>query len=117
MNNIFQHFKELFFLAMQQIASSNQVEISSDDYQKFTIEPAKEQLHGDLACNIAMTFSKKFSAIKSLNQPKLLAQELINKLSEREDIKNSVDKFEIAGAGFINIFINNAIRFYFRDIS
>jgi len=109
MNNIFQHFKELFFLAMQQIASSNQVEISSDDYQKFTIEPAKEQLHGDLACNIAMTFSKKFSAIKSLNQPKLLAQELINKLSEREDIKNSVDKFEIAGAGFINIFTNNNI--------
>jgi len=104
MLNLFNHFKEIFFAALQEIAKKNNVEIAAQDFESFIIEPAKEKSHGDLACNIAMTLSKKFAAVESLNNPRKLAVEIIN------NIKNeSVVKLEIAGPGFINIFLHPQI--------
>ncbi len=104
MFNIFNSFKELFSQTLQKIAFENQLEISSEDLKHFTVEPTKEAIHGDLACNIAMITSKKFSSVESLNNPKKLAQKIIEKLP-----LNDIEKVEIAGAGFINIFLKNHI--------
>ena len=104
MLNLFNHFKEIFFVATQEIATQNNVEISARDFESFIVEPAKEKSHGDLACNIAMIFSKKFSAIESLNNPRKLATEIIKNINNE-----SVAKLEIAGPGFINIFLHAEI--------
>lgn len=104
MLNIFHSFKELFAQTLQEIAQENQLEISNEDLKHFTIEPTKEISHGDLACNVAMVVSKKFSAVENLSNPKKLAQKIIEKLSH-----DDIEKLEIAGAGFINIFLKNQI--------
>ncbi|MBP7710525.1 MAG: arginine--tRNA ligase [Rickettsiales bacterium] len=104
MLNIFTSFKEVFSLALQQIAQENHLEITDSDLKNFTVEPAKELSHGDLACNIAMVVTKKFAAIESLNNPRKLAQKIIEKISDE-----NVEKLEIAGPGFINIFLKNQI--------
>ncbi len=104
MLNLFNHFKEIFFATLQEIAKQNNVEISAHDFEGFIVEPAKEKSHGDLACNIAMIFSKKFSAIESLNNPRKLATEIIKNVNNE-----SVVKLEIAGPGFINIFLDAEI--------
>jgi arginyl-tRNA synthetase len=104
MLNIFNHFKEEFFAVLQKIAAENNVEISQKDFDNFTVEPAKEKTHGDLACNIAMVLSKKFLAIESLNNPRKLAEGIITKISN-----GNISKLEIAGPGFINIFLKNQI--------
>lgn len=91
-------------MALQQIAQENHLEITDSDLKNFTVEPAKELSHGDLACNIAMVVTKKFAAIESLNNPRKLAQKIIEKISDE-----NVEKLEIAGPGFINIFLKNQI--------
>lgn len=104
MLNIFHHFKKEFFAVLQKIAAENKVEITQKDFENFTIEPTKEKSHGDLACNIAMVLSKKFSAIESLNNPRKLAGEIILQVTEK-----NIEKLEIAGPGFINLFLKNQI--------
>ncbi|MBM5782856.1 MAG: arginine--tRNA ligase [Pelagibacterales bacterium] len=108
MLNIFNSFKEQFFDVVQKIASANKIEISEKDFANFTVEPTKEKSHGDLACNIAMTMSKKFSHIDSLNNPRKLAEKIISELKN-----DNIAKIDIAGPGFINLFLKNEI---FYDI-
>jgi len=104
MLNIFNQFKQIFSDVVKEIAKKNNIEINDADLKNFTVEPSKDKSHGDLACNIAMITSKKFSAIENLNNPKKLAQEIISTL------KNShIIKMEIAGPGFINVFLDNKI--------
>ena len=100
MLNIFNNFKEVFAAALQKIAKENHIEITEKDLKNFTVEPAKERSHGDLACNVAMIVSKKFTAIESLNNPKKLAQKIIEAVKDE-----NIVKLEIAGPGFINIFL------------
>jgi len=102
--NIFSSFKEIFCVALKKIAEENGVQIEEKDFKNFTVEPTKDKLHGDLACNAAMVVVKKFAAIESLNNPRKLAQKIIEKISDE-----NVVKMEIAGAGFINIFLRNEI--------
>jgi arginyl-tRNA synthetase len=102
--NIFNHFKEIFSAALLKIAAENNVEIIPGDLKNFTVEPAKERAHGDLACNVAMIISKKFSAIEELNNPRKLAQKIIEKINDE-----NVVRMEIAGPGFINIFLKPQI--------
>jgi len=91
--NIYSSFKEIFSSALTQIALERAISVSKKDYENFTVEPAKEKSHGDLACNAAMVLSKKFAM-----NPRELAQELIKRIFSED-----VEKFEIAGPGFINI--------------
>lgn len=105
MLNLFNNFKEIFFAALKEIARENNIDLPAGDFNNFIIEPAKEKAHGDLACNIAMVLGKKFSAVENLNNPRKLATKLIEKL----DHKNGVKKLEIAGPGFINIFLDTSV--------
>ncbi|OFW80476.1 MAG: arginine--tRNA ligase [Alphaproteobacteria bacterium RIFCSPLOWO2_01_FULL_40_26] len=100
MLNIFISFKEIFSSAITQIAAENSIQIEEKDLKNFTVEPTKDKSHGDLACNIAMILGKKFSAIESLNNPRKLAQKIIEKTDKKD-----VEKIEIAGPGFINLFL------------
>ncbi len=104
MLNIFNHFKEIFSSALIKIAKENQLQITPKDLENFTVEPSKEKSHGDLACNAAMVIGKKFSAVENLNNPRKLAQKIIEKI-----IDQNIIKMEIAGPGFINIFLKPEI--------
>jgi len=98
MINIFNHFREIFAAQITKIAAQNGIELDEKDLKNFTVEPTKESSHGDLACNAAMILSKKFSQVEALNNPKKLAQKLIDEVKDE-----NIAKLEIAGPGFINI--------------
>lgn len=102
MNNIFNSFKEEFFATLKNIAKENSIELGDDLYKKFTVEPTKDKSHGDLACNIAMVLSKEFSSIEALNNPRKLAQQIIENIHHSD-----IAKIEIAGPGFINLSLKN----------
>ena len=63
-----------------------------------TLERPKVAAHGDLACNVAMQVAK---ALKQ--NPRAIAQILVDAL--KNDPEPLVDRCEIAGPGFINLFI------------
>ena len=104
MINIFNSFKEVFVAAVQKIVSENNLQIEEQDLKNFTVEPAKEKSHGDLACNIAMILTKKFTGVEALNNPRKLAQKIIETIQDE-----NIVKLEIAGPGFINIFLKPQI--------
>lgn len=62
-----------------------------------TIERARQKQHGDFACNIALVLAKQANT-----NPRELAQKIIDNLPPSDQIK----AVEIAGPGFINIFLN-----------
>jgi arginyl-tRNA synthetase len=65
------------------------------------IERSRQALHGDYACNLAMQLAKPLR-----KSPRDIAQALIAALPHSE----VVEKVEIAGAGFINVFITAAAK-------
>ena len=67
----------------------------------FKIEHSRDKKFGDFACNLAMTLAKA-----AKRNPRELAQLIIDNLPADEH----VDKLEIAGPGFINIYINAATQ-------
>lgn len=105
MLNIFQIFRNQLNSAILVIAEKNHISIDENELKSYAIEPTKEALHGDIASNIAMFFSKKFQL-----SPKDLANEIIAQLNQQ-----NIDKIQIAGAGFINIFLKNQVFFQVID--
>ncbi len=101
MLNIFQIFRYELNLTILNIAHIKDISITKNELKSYTIEPTKNNSHGDIASNIAMYFAKKFQL-----SPKDLANQIINQLD-----KEYIEKIEIAGAGFINIFLKNQIFF------
>lgn len=92
--NFKSHLSELFAQALLEIApDSSQTEI--------LIERPKQAAHGDYSCNLAMQLARPLR-----KSPRDIAQALIAALPESEVI----EKLEIAGAGFINVFITNAAK-------
>ncbi len=65
------------------------------------IERPKQTTHGDYACSLAMQLAKALR-----KSPRDIAQALLTALPASE----SVEKVEIAGAGFINVFITKAAK-------
>jgi arginyl-tRNA synthetase len=92
--NFKSHLAELFAQALREVAP---------DALKtpILIERPKLAAHGDYACNLAMQLAKP------LRKPPLdIAKALIAALPESEVI----EKTEIAGAGFINVFITTSAK-------
>jgi arginyl-tRNA synthetase len=106
MLNIFHNFKEVFAAAITKIATENNLIIEDLNLNNFTVEPTKDNSHGDLSCNAAMVLGKKFSGIEGLNNPRKLAQSIIAEIKD----KNILD-LKIAGPGFINITLNPQILY------
>jgi arginyl-tRNA synthetase len=85
---------ELFAIAAKQVvADANNIDIH--------LERPKQVAHGDYSCNLAMQLAK---ALKK--NPRELAQALLAALPASP----LVEKAEIAGAGFINIFLKASAK-------
>src|SRR5450756_1952516 len=92
--NFKSHLSELFAQALREVApDATQTEI--------LIERPKLATHGDYACNLAMQLAKPLR-----KSPRDIAQALIAALPASD----AVAKMEIAGAGFINVFITTAAK-------
>ncbi len=70
----------------------------------FIVEFAKNKSHGDLACNIALVLSKHLK-----QKPYDIAQAIVEQLNDH--LIAEVRHIEIAGPGFINIFLNDTQRY------
>lgn len=86
------HLVTLFSKAAEQI---------SPDAQEIHLERPKLPVHGDYACNIAMQLAKQLK-----KNPRQLASEILEAIPASEH----VEKMEIAGAGFINVFIKKSSK-------
>jgi arginyl-tRNA synthetase len=68
---------------------------------EFVIEVPREKGHGDFACNIAMLLARE-----ARMAPRKIAETIVAVVNiESHD---QIDKIEVAGPGFINIFLNNS---------
>lgn len=76
--------------------------IPADWQNNSQITRTKDTSHGDFASNIAMTAAK---AAKS--NPRMLAERIVNALPDNKAIR----QIEIAGPGFINVFLNSDAKF------
>jgi arginyl-tRNA synthetase len=92
--NFKSHLSELFAQAVSVVAPEA---IHID----ILIERPKQALHGDYTCNLAMQLAKPLR-----KSPRDIAQALIAALPASP----VVEKVEIAGAGFINVFITTAAK-------
>ncbi|MFA6015210.1 MAG: arginine--tRNA ligase [Gallionellaceae bacterium] len=88
------HLAELFAHALREIAPDQAT-------ATILIERPKLAAHGDYACNLAMQLAKPLR-----KSPRDIAQAIIAALPQSA----VVEKFEIAGAGFINVFITTAAK-------
>jgi arginyl-tRNA synthetase len=70
------------------------------DYSNVTVEPPRDPSHGDLATNAAMVLAKPAGM-----NPRALAELLIPELTKLEGVTG----VEIAGPGFLNLRMDNAI--------
>jgi len=89
------HLADLFGQALRTVAP----ELASS--LAVVMDRPKQAQHGDYACNLAMQLAKPLR-----RSPRDIAQALIAALPASEVI----DKVEIAGAGFINVFITTAAK-------
>lgn len=97
--NFKSHLSELFSQALRQVAA----ELSNQDaiHTEVLIERPKLAAHGDYACNLGMQLARTLR-----KPPREIAQRLIAALPQSE----IVDKLEIAGAGFINVFVSTEAK-------
>ena len=93
-SNFKSHLSELFAQALREVAPDH-----TD--ASILIERPKNPTHGDYACNLAMQLAKPLR-----KPPREIAQALIAALPQSD----AVAKVEIAGAGFINVFITTAAK-------
>ena len=92
------HLSELFAEALREVAP----ELAGNGAQtEILIERPKLAAHGDYACNLAMQLAKPLR-----KSPRDIAHALISALPE----SGVIEKMEIAGAGFINVFITTAAK-------
>lgn len=94
----------LFDSAIQVL--KNDGELPADWQNNSQITRTKDASHGDFASNIALTAAKAAKA-----NPRQLAEKIVNALPENQDIR----QVEIAGPGFINVFLNTEAKFAVLD--
>jgi arginyl-tRNA synthetase len=101
-----QHIHSLFQHAYNQLQTDNI--IPADHQADIRIERTKDASHGDFACNLAMMLAKKAKM-----KPRDLAEKIIATLPNSDIIA----KVEIAGPGFINLFLtSNAYHHIIKTI-
>ena len=88
------HFAGLFREAASDI-------ISLDTAMRIELARTKQASHGDYSCNLAMQLAKPLH-----KNPREVAQLLIDKMP----VSPYVEKIEVAGAGFINLFLKNSAK-------
>lgn len=94
-----QQLENLFSQAVEKL-KQNDV-LPAEHIVKLQFERTRQKEHGDFACNVAMTLAKA-----ARRNPRELAELLIAELPAHP----AVAKYEIAGPGFINIFLAQGAR-------
>ncbi|WP_372844574.1 arginine--tRNA ligase [Psychrobacter sp.] len=84
----------------------NDGELPADWQNNSQITRTKDTSHGDFASNIALTAAKAAKA-----NPRQVAEKIVHALPENQDIR----QVEIAGPGFINVFLNSEAKFAVLD--
>jgi arginyl-tRNA synthetase len=97
--NFKSHLAELFAQALRGVAPG--LENNGPAQAEIIIERPKLATHGDYACNLAMQLAKPLR-----KSPRDIAQALIAAFPQSD----LIEKMEIAGAGFINVFITTAAK-------
>ncbi len=92
-----QRIHQLLVLAVEALQAEGVFPIEAE--QKIVIERARQAVHGDFACNLALVFAKAAGC-----PPRDLAQRLIDALPASE----IVERCEIAGPGFINFYLTRS---------
>lgn len=93
-NAVKQQIIDLFQQSIADLCASG--ELPADLEPKITLGRTKDASHGDFACNVAMTLAKPAG-----KPPRAIAEAIVGALPA----SNVIDKVEIAGPGFINIFL------------
>lgn len=75
------------------------IDEDTDMKQLIKLEVPKDKQHGDFACNIAMQLAKPLR-----NAPRNIANAICEHI-DCEDESSDIEKFEVAGAGFINFYL------------
>ena len=88
------HLTQLFSAALESVAPEHRD-------TEFVIERPRQAQHGDYACNLAMQLARPLR-----KSPRDLAQQVLAALPASP----YVEKAEIAGAGFINLFLSPAAK-------
>ncbi|HAK98820.1 MAG TPA: arginine--tRNA ligase, partial [Rhodobiaceae bacterium] len=91
--NIFADFRTRIENSIHELINQGVIEDGAD-LSRISVEPPREESHGDMATNAAMVLGK-FSEL----QPRDLASKIAELLSEDEEIAS----IDIAGPGFINL--------------
>ncbi len=94
--NFRSHLHELFMQALDKVLDGQ-----AAPFAGLSVERSRQASHGDYACNLAMQLAKPLR-----RSPRDIAQALIAALPASA----VVEKVEIAGAGFINVFITTAAK-------
>lgn len=97
--NLKQKLKEIIFCALKEL------NIDFDD-QKIVIEVPKKRENGDFSSNIAMQLTKVLN-----DNPRNIAEKIVEIIKNNEEIS----KIDIAGPGFINIYLKD--EYVFSGIS
>ncbi len=75
--------------------------IENMDREKIVIEIPKDSSHGDYSSNIAMQLTKQLK-----QNPRDIAASIVSKINTSD---GTISAVEIAGPGFINLFINQNV--------
>ena len=97
--NFKSHLSDLFAQALREVAP--EIANNGATQAEILIERPKLASHGDYACSLAMQLAKPLR-----KPPREIAQKLITALPQSDVI----EKVEMAGAGFINVFITTAAK-------
>lgn len=84
--------------------------IKSTDLEDITIDSPEIEDHGDYSTNIALVASKKEN-----KNPRDLANEIVEKLKADKDLKDIVEKIDVAGPGFINFYLSK--KYLIKNLS
>ncbi|MEO1766740.1 arginine--tRNA ligase [Thiobacter aerophilum] len=93
MSHLKSHLVDLLSDALRVVASDTPVGIE--------VLPTRQATHGDFACNVAMQLAKVLA-----RNPREVARDIVDALP----LSPWLEKVEIAGAGFINFFFNQAAK-------
>ncbi len=77
---------------------------TASDFGDIQLEFPEDMQFGDYSTNIALVLSKERKA-----NPRSLAEDLVGKLEEDNNLKNVIDKIEVAGPGFINFWLKKDV--------
>jgi len=74
--------------------------IGAPDPEEILFEKPRLPEHGDLTTNIALTLAKTLK-----RKPREIAEEIVERLKSEPEIETGVSRIEVAGPGFINVFL------------